>query len=139
MRPHVATTQYQDATVTHSKVTPEHAMHQAKTAEELLQYYRYDSAGGYYERQIQGMVQAGWSEADAVPVRMLPAFGAAAMSNALTHCDPTLAASCHAVARGIALRAKSVGQVAPPLYIPMVGIPGAVNGMPTRASCAAHR
>ena len=51
----------QDATVTHSRVTPEHAMHQAKTAEELLQYYRYDSAGGYYERQIQGMVQAGWS------------------------------------------------------------------------------
>ena len=58
-----------------------------------------------------------------MPVRLLPAFGAAAMSNALTHFDRTLAASCHAVARGIALRAKSVKTVAPPLYVCMKGTP----------------
>ena len=54
---------------------------------------------------------------------MLPAFGGAAMSTALTHHDATLAASCHAVARGIGLRAKAADDVAPPLYFNMVGIP----------------
>ena len=96
----------QDATIAHSRVTPEHALHLRLSSEELLRHYRYDHGDGSYERQIQAMIADGWSEADAVPVRLLPSLGAAAMSSALTHCDPTLAASCHAVARGIAHRAQ---------------------------------
>ena len=130
----------QDAAVAHSKVTPEHQMHLDKTAEELLHFYRYEFQNGYYQKQIEGMVSIGWAEDDAVPVRMLPAFGPAAMSNALTHFDATLAASCHAVARGVALRAKSVDQVAPPLYIAMRGLPSiGAYGLMDRDHCGRCR
>ena len=134
----------QDATVSHSKVTAEHQMHLDKSSDELLHYYRYEYGHGYYERQIQGMLHNGWSEADAVPVRLLPAFGAAAMSNALTHFDATLAASCHMVAKGIALRAEAVEQVAPPLYISMVGMPaigayGLMDRDPSAAQLGARK
>ena len=96
----------------------------SREGQELVHKYRYVDSGGYYDRQIQGMVADGWNEDAAAAVRMLPAFGGIALGRALKMCDVSMAASLHAVANGIAARASETPDfVAPPLYAPMSGFP----------------
>ena len=97
--------------------------HREKTSQELLEHYLDVDGGGYYRRQIDGMVRDGWDERWALPVRLLPAFGGAALSIALRTADPTLAGSLTAVADGVAMRSLETAQWAPDLYISMLGIP----------------
>lgn len=91
---------------------------------ELVEHVRKTESNGYYDRQIKGMVADGWEEDAAAAVRMLPAFGGIALGRALKLRDSKLAASLHAISRGIASRAREKDElVAPLLYAPMKGFP----------------
>lgn len=91
--------------------------------QQLILHYLHTYRDGLLNKQIQGMVQNGWPDQDALITTLLLDLGAVAIGNVVSEGIKELATPVHALHDAISSNGARQTFVAPPLYLPARGFP----------------